>query len=246
MDDKIKKYLNSIGLDFPSSESEVSSFNEIYEDFDTSIDEELLDPHKILKELKDEKIHLSKASNIDYHKRIVLAAEIVYELQNDKYLGHLKLQKLIFLCQNSFNMSLPVNFLQQAMGPYDPRLARSIDSQFLKRRWFEFKKDLFPKYHPLEKCGEHKEWVDRYFKDQKANIKSILNIFRRFNSTQIELVGTIYACWLKGLKENAIINNEYLIVKVYLWHPVKVKFTKEQITKAIEWMYDNGVYPKIK
>ena len=64
----------------------------------------------------------SKPTNIDYYKRTLLATEIVWQLQKEPTLGHLKLQKLIYLAQESSTMQLPTNFLQQVAGPYDPIL----------------------------------------------------------------------------------------------------------------------------
>lgn len=243
MRDTINEYLNIIGIDFPSNEEELNLFNDIHVNYDHEANEESIDPYKILRGIKEEEADKAKTSGQAFHKRIVLAAEIVYQLQNDNYLGHLKLQKMIFLCQNILNMALPTNYLKQAMGPYDPRLMRSIDSQFEKREWFKFRKNEFPKYKTMGKVGGHKEWYEIYFHDQIGGINSLINLFRNFKTSQIELVSTIYACWLDGLKNNAIINDAFLMSKVYSWHESKKKFTEKQIANAILWMRENKIYP---
>src|SRR4051812_32594249 len=76
-------------------------------------------------------------TNVDYYRRTLLAAEIIHSLHGEMTLGHLKLQKLIYLAQRTEHINLPVNFLKQAMGPYDPRLMRSIDKQLLEKKWFK-------------------------------------------------------------------------------------------------------------
>ncbi|MFV0531797.1 MAG: restriction endonuclease subunit S, partial [Flavobacteriales bacterium] len=67
----------------------------------------------------------TKPTNIDYYKRTLLATEIVWQLHKEPTLGQLKLQKLMYLAQESGKMQLPTNFLQQVAGPYDPQMARS-------------------------------------------------------------------------------------------------------------------------
>lgn len=243
MTEKIKKYFGSMGLNFPENDNELDAFNKTHKGYEYSLKEELIDPYKILDNLKKENPLKIKVNNTDYHKRTVLAAEIVYQLKDDTSLGHLKLQKLIYLCQNTSNMSLHANFLRQAMGPYDPKLMRSIDSQFKSRRWFEFKIDKFPKYQVLEKAGEHKEWYERYFNNHIDNINFIIETFKRFKTSQIELVATLYACWQNAIETKSIITNDLLIKEVYNWHESKEKFSKASIENAIKWMEEKGIYP---
>lgn len=245
MSQEIDKYFSSVGLTFPENKEELKTFDKVNENYSYTLKEEAIDPFLILKEIKAEyKTEHSRATNIDYHKRTVLAAEIVYQLKGDVTLGHLKLQKVMYLCQNTTNMALHTNFLQQAMGPYDPVLMRSIDIQFKKREWFEFKHDSYPKYIPLAKCGEHREWYTKYFNDQLVEIESLIKILRNLNTNQVELVATIYACWQRAIKNKFIISDQLLITAVYNWHESKKdKFSETQIINAKEWMNEKGIYP---
>ena len=244
MKKKVKKYFSSVGLKFPENEAELKAFNEIHDEYDHSLSEEDIDPNKILQKIKQEHTLAKKPTRIDYHKRTVLAAEIVFQLKDDVSLGHVKLQKLIFLCQNTSSMSLHTNFLKQAMGPYDPVLMRSIDHQFKKNKWFEYQPTGFIKYQPLKKCGGHQTWFKRYFENDLENINYIIDLLRKASMEQTELVGTIFACWLKGIQENTIISDEYLIKKVYGWHETKKeKYTRDQIISATQWMKEKGIYP---
>lgn len=243
MNEIINKYLNSAGLNFPENEEELIAFNKAHEGYQHILKEESVDPYKILNDIKKSNPLSVKANNTDFHKRTVLAAEIVSQLKDDNHLGHVKLQKLMYLCQNTVSMPLHANFSRQAMGPYDPKLMRSIDSQFQKRLWFKFKKDEFPKYQPLEKSGEHAEWYQRYFDNYIENINLIIKTFKSATTNQIELVATIYACWQKAIENELVITNEILIKEVYNWHKSKEKFQRENIEKAIKWMKDKGIYP---
>lgn len=235
--------LNSTGLGFPETSDEIELFRQVHIDYQFQARPEAINAKKILAEAKRKETPITAK---DYHKRTVLAAEIVFQLQNEWSLGHLKLQKLIFLCQNTTSMAIHTNFLKQAMGPYDPVLMRSIDSQFKKNKWFIYNQKEKQKYQPLEKVGDHREWYEKYFVKYIDDIDFIIETFRKFKTRSVELIGTIYACWLECLDENIGFDTEILVQKVYDWSDEKQKFSKQEIEDSISWMLEKGIYPENK
>lgn len=230
--------LNSLGFGSPSTEKELSYFRKFYCDYEFKSNPDRVDPEKIW-----ESIHAPKITGKDYHKRTVLAAEIVFQLHEEWSLGHLKLQKLIFLCQNSIGMALHTQFLKQAMGPYDPKLMRSIDSKFLQNRWFRYDKNSNQKYLPLENMGAHREWYQRYFSNEAENIQTLIDLFRKMKTHQVELIATLYSCWMETLNEKSQFDSKTVISKFYAWSEEKQKFSTNQINNAMDWMLDNRIYP---
>ncbi len=186
-----------------------------------------------------------KPKGSDYYKRTLLAAEIVDQLKNEPTLGHLKLQKLIYLCQKSENMQLPVNFLQQAAGPYDPQMARSLDKQFYIKGWFQYQTGEMLKYKPLPNAGAHRPDFQKYFSDVQTGIQAMINLFRNAKSDHIEIVATLYACWEKMIENNELFSNETLINRFYLWSKEKNRFSEEVLKNTISWMKDNYIFPNI-
>lgn len=186
----------------------------------------------------------TKPTNIDYYKRTLLATEIVWQLQKEPTLGHLKLQKLIYLAQESSTMQLPTNFLQQVAGPYDPKMARSLDKQMKTKKWFEYKKTELLKFKPLEKAGEHKTDFEKFFANEKESILYIIDTFKTAKSDSIELVGTLYACWKKLTEEKQMITDELISKRFYEWSEEKAKFEKSRILKALRWMETKGIVPE--
>ena len=183
------------------------------------------------------------STQVDYYKRTLLAAEIVSQLHQEPTLGHLKLQKLIFLCQKTQRMQLPTNFLQQAAGPYDPKMARSVDKQLKDKEWFEYKRNVSRKYHPLENAGTHKPDFEKYFSTELTGIARIISLFRKARSEEMEAVATLFACWEEILKSNCEFTNDLLIQMFYAWSNEKKKFSKEQLDKYIGWMIDHSICP---
>jgi type I restriction enzyme S subunit len=185
-----------------------------------------------------------KPTNVDYYRRTVLAAEIVWQLHKEPTLGHLKLQKLIYLCQKSADMQLPTNFLRQAMGPYDNRLMRSIDKQLKEKKWFEYKKEQVLKYQPLEKAGQHHNDFIKYFSAESESIQFIIDRFKTIKSDIVEIVATLYACMDNMLNENVIFSEALLFQRFYEWSEEKKKFSEKEVERVFSRMKDTGIIPK--
>lgn len=232
--------LGSLGLIFPQNSYQLQNFKVMYADYPFQANEAAVNPERIIRKVEFEN---QEVSQIDYHKRAVLAAEIVYQLQEDSHMGHLKLEKVLYLCLNAGRISFYANFLKQAMGPYDPKLIRSLDKHFEQKKWFRYNRESFPKYIPLEKVGEHRVWFDRYFDKDRENINTLIETFRVFTGNQIELVATIFDSWKDIVEDKIPFSVELITKKVYSWSEYKVKFTVQQISNAVGWMQDKGMYP---
>jgi hypothetical protein len=186
--------LKKFGFVFPTTPSEVEQFEEVFGSTEIDLPEELQDGQFLIDALQpvvpEGPVNKKKArvtsqkstadkketkvipidnapTHVDYYRRTLLAAEIVCELHQEMTLGHVKLQKLIFLSQRTENIRLPVNFLKQAMGPYDPRMMRSIDKQLLVKKWFQFFPAEKLKYKPLENAGQHKRTMNGFIVSKK-------------------------------------------------------------------------------
>lgn len=245
------------GFVLPTTEEEITNYEKKFGTTDVILPEEIDNPDFIFKKpgkpvsgihskspkSKAKVIPLNKPTNVDYYRRTVLAAEIVYALHTEWTLGHLKLQKLIYLSQRIESLDLPVNFLKQAMGPYDNQLMRSIDKQLKLKKWFEYQGNQNPKYKPLENIGSHKKDFDKYFGNQKDRIYWLIETFRKTTSATIEIVATLFACWEDILAENKSITDTALLEKFYNWSEFKQKYPKTEVLKQKEWMIQNSLIP---
>ncbi len=110
-------------------------------------------------------------------------------------------------------MQLPTNFLQHAAGPYDSKMARSIDKQLRDKQWFDYRKNELHKYQPLNDSGSHKNDFEKYFADHLSAISRIIDLFRRARSEEMEAVATLYACWEELLQSGTDISNDLLTSK---------------------------------
>lgn len=258
---KTKKSLTTLlkegGFIFPTNEEEIINYEKKFGTTEVILPEEIDNLNFIFERtsktasIKKDKslktrakiIPLDKPTNVDYYRRTVLAAEIVHELHKEMAFGHLKLQKLIYLAQRVENIALPVNFLKQAMGPYDNQMMRSIDKQLKVKKWFEFQPTEKLKYKPLENVGQHKADYERYFGEQQEKIYWLLDIFRKTKSPTIEIVATLFACWEELNSENKFVTDDNLLGKFYEWSEFKEKYSKEDVIKQKSWMIENSLIP---
>jgi type I restriction enzyme, S subunit len=133
--------------------------------------------------------------------------------------------------------------LRQAMGPYDPKLMRSIDKQLKENKWFEYQQSESLKYKPLEKAGQHKADFEKYFSTEKKDIQYLIDKFIKAKSETIEIVATLYACLDHILNNKEIYSEALLMKRFYEWSDQKAKFDAEEVKKLFAKMVDLGVVP---
>lgn len=176
-------------------------------------------------------------------KLLSLAAEITFQLHTEPTFGHLKLQKLIYLCQQLKHMDLAADFKQHAAGPYDPVMARYLDKEFKDREWFSYdpKRDL--KYKPLGRCNDHRSAFNRYFAKDVSEIYDLIGLFRTSKSDHIEIVATLFACWLRLLEKKLSVTEEQLLKDFYAWSEEKNRFSKAEVLNGYKWMKIHSITP---
>ncbi|MEO7047898.1 MAG: restriction endonuclease subunit S, partial [Ferruginibacter sp.] len=132
-----------------------------------------------------------------YYLRTVLAAYIVDQLWQENTFGHVKLMKLMYLCEHLANIETVSNYHRDAAGPYDNQMMRSIDKQLKEKQWFEMYKDPqgFSKYKPMAKRNDYKAEFEKYYMDKQPGIDSLLTLFGKRLTEKAEMVATIYEAW---------------------------------------------------
>ena len=176
-------------------------------------------------------------------KLLSLAAEITFQLHTEPTFGHLKLQKLIYLCQQLKHMDLAADFKQHAAGPYDPVMARYLDKEFKDHEWFSYdpKRDL--KYKPLSRCNDHRSAFNKYFAKETSDIYALIGLFRTSKSDHIEIVATLFACWLRLLEKKQTVTEEQLLKDFYAWSDEKKEFSQNEVLNGLKWMKQNSIVP---
>lgn len=191
----------------------------------------------------------TKRSKALFFKRVVLGAEIVYNLHKERTFGHVKLMKLMYLCEQVSNMELSVRYVKQAAGPFDARFMHSIDKEFVRLKWFNVKVNSEKRfttyeYIPDDKIMSYKPYFDNYYCDYKEPIEWLIKTFGKPQTKKVELIATIYSCLDEVIKNKEEFSIELLIEKVFDWSvEKKKKFTTDDIISAHNWMIENKLVP---
>jgi hypothetical protein len=185
-----------------------------------------------------------------YFKRVVLAAEIVTQLREEKTFGRIKFQKLMYVCEHVAQMKLAERYLKQAAGPFDNKFMHTIDSEFKKQKWFNVVKVTdgkftVPRYFPLEKSEEYKKYYANYFSEYDEHIQFVIGLFRYKRTDETELAATILACVLELTQDTNTIKWLDLFNVFYNWHDKKKRFTHTQIINSFNWLNENSLLPVI-
>ena len=251
--DKVDHILASMGFIFPRTENELDSFNKLFSGQDYELKDYKINPDEIIsntgpsKKASSEKLSFESRKKT-YFKRAVLAAEIASQLYEEPTFGHVKLQKLMFLCENIEGMNISYEYSKQAAGPYDNKFMHSIDYELKRQKWFEVKKEksgLITRYTfvPLDNFDGHKLYYNRYFAHHQEKIQWFIDTFRKEKTYKVELIATLYACWMELVNKNQLINNNALLSLLYSWSKQKQKYSEKEALNAIQWMIDNEVTP---
>jgi type I restriction enzyme S subunit len=59
----------------------------------------------------------------------------------------------------------------------------------------------------------------------------------------VELIATLFACWMELNANKKIVSNEALFSLLYNWSKEKQKYSQPEVLKAIHWMKENNVVP---
>ena len=249
MSNQENKYLSTIGLTFPACEDELIAFNEQHEEFTYQLEADVMDPYKIAEKLKFEKSSkiIALSTSQSYFRRAVLAAKIADEYHTELTFGVVKFQKLVYLSEQVSKMKFVANYRKQAAGPMDNKFIHSIRKEFEKQKWFTVHQEKGPYrkwiFTPQHKIDNYKQYYSLYFSDSEDDIQFLIDTFRKWKTDKVELVATLFACWLELKINETLLNDTELVKGVYAWHKSKKKFSKEKIIASIRWMESKEIHP---
>lgn len=189
----------------------------------------------------------SKANGANIHfKRRVLAAKILDKLCAEPTLGHVKLEKLLFLSEYCAQLNMQTEYVRHAAGPYNPQVLRSIDSQLQKAKWFKYNKsNRGSKYSRLDKSTEYAPYFESNFtQEQSDSIDRILSLLRTWDTEHCEIVATLYGAWNDFLIEGIAPSDDQIVDEVLThWSEEKKRIDRARWLKALEWMRKNHMTP---
>lgn len=186
------------------------------------------------------------SANVHF-RRSVLAAEIAERLYEEPTFGHVKMEKMLFLTERLCHIDIGSHYHRDAAGPYDNRALRFIDSQLKKQKWFEVRRiEKGNRYVPMQNCGKHKTYFDKYFSAVLPTFDKIIETFKTQNTERCEIVATLYSAWEDLLHSNKSFTDADIVNEVLNnWHESKKRISQDRWLSAIQWMRENGFAPNV-
>lgn len=173
-----------------------------------------------------------------YFTRRVLAAYLIDRLHREITFGHVKLMKLMYLCEHVAGIETASHYHRDAAGPYDNQMIRSIDSQLKKANWFECKneKGKFV-YYPLPKKEEYKEWFAKYYNHEQAGIDQLIELFGTKKTEEVEVVATLLEAHRHLVSASGQATDDALVHEVLNnWHESKKRIEEIRWRQGLAWM----------
>jgi len=252
---ELNAFLANVGILFPRTEEELDSVLHLESEKTSCLNNYHIDSSLLLEGVDLQKEPSKRTTTLktssksrNYFKRAVLAAEITSQLYNEPTFGHVKLQKLIFLCENMAGLDFNNMYSKQVAGPYDRKFMHSIDLQFQRQKWFQVTTEIkkgYTKctYIPSVKFNDHQKYYANYFKFNSQKIQYVIDIFRTEKTRFVELIATLLSCWQELIKAKKLVNDQSLVKSLYAWSKEKIKYNENEVLSALTWMREKGFAP---
>jgi type I restriction enzyme S subunit len=179
--------------------------------------------------------------------RSVLAAEIVERLRSTPEFGRVKLQKAMILVERHLQLDeIQSRPRRAAAGPFDNKMMRSIHAQLERQKWFKpVKKEIGYAYLPMEKCGGHRRYFDRYWGNKDKSFDELMRLIKPMTMRQAEIVATLYSAWNDFLICGEQVDDDRVVNEVlHRWDQSKQRIPEEKWRAAIAWMRKKELVPQ--
>jgi len=173
-----------------------------------------------------------------YFTRRVLAAYLIDKLHREVTFGHVKLMKLMYLCEHVAGIETASHYHRDAAGPYDNQMIRSIDSQLKKAKWFDCKneKGKFV-YYPLPKKEEYKQWFAKYYNHEQGGIDQLIELFGTKKTEEVEIVATLLEAHRHLVSVSVKASDDAVVHEVLNnWHESKKRIEEIRWRQGLVWM----------
>lgn len=182
--------------------------------------------------------------------KFVLAMEIVKRMQDNQHFGRIMLVKILFLIEYHLRIKgFNSNYERWDHGPFDNQLINSVEYNLKKDGWIDIELEESKNYDqkvytPTQKAYEKSHYFKNSWGELDGEIEQILSIFNDANSTQAEIIATVYAAYNDLLIEGKEPSEDKVLDEILNnWHPNKKKISEERWRSAYRWIKEKGLVP---
>jgi hypothetical protein len=181
--------------------------------------------------------------------RLAVTCTLVNRLADDPHFGRTKLAKLFYLVDASLDLGLDTSYVRQAAGPLDAaalyNAETGLEALAVKHGYLTVqtagRKITYIRGPHLD-LGL--EIARKRLGSKRTSINRLIDLFRKLDTNQCEIVATLYACWNDRLRDRQTATDA-TVIKEFLtaWHERKRRFQPKRLMNALRWMKAHNVVP---
>ena len=160
-------------------------------------------------------------------------------------MGRVKLEKIMFVLENSIGFDFDTEYVREAAGPLDKSIYECEQIISRKNKWFTIRKSQYGvSYKPTSEHSKYKKYYAQYFSDYEDAINKVISIFNDFDADQSEVIATLYGAWNDCIiDKRSYTDNDIVDEVLNHWHPKKRRFPKDMWLRAIQRMRELDLVP---
>lgn len=160
-------------------------------------------------------------------------------------MGRVKLEKMMFVLENSIGFDFDTEYVREAAGPLDKSIYECEKIISRKNKWFTIRESKYGiSYKPTSEHSKYKKYYTQYFSDYEDAINKVISIFHDFDADQAEVIATVYGAWNDCIiDKQSYTDNDIVDEVLNHWHPKKRRFPKDMWLRAIQRMRELDLVP---
>jgi hypothetical protein len=180
---------------------------------------------------------------------MAVVSTLVNRLADDRNFGRTKMAKLFYLIDASQNLNLDTSYQRQAAGPLDAKALydaeTGLEALAVKQKYISVERTGRKiTYRRGENLNEALESARKVLGVNRASTNRLIDLFRKLDTDQCEIIATLYACWNDLLLECGVANDASIIQELLgAWHEKKQRFSRQRLQRALDWMRTNKLVP---
>lgn len=160
-------------------------------------------------------------------------------------MGRVKLEKMMFVLENSIGFDFDTEYVREAAGPLDKSIYECEQIISRRNKWFTIRKSQYGvSYKPTSEHSKYKKYYAQYFSDYEDAINKVISIFNDFDADQAEVIATLYGAWNDCIiDKRSYTDNDIVDEVLNHWHPKKRRFPEYMWLRAIQKMRELDLVP---
>jgi hypothetical protein len=237
-------HLTPTAKDIPQDEN---AYVEVPVDSQAGLAEEE-EPYQLNSEQRRSKKNKRTSSQTtDRHVALIVRMIEAHRLASKtQTLGSVKAEKISHLVESHLGFDLGRNPVRDVAGPVDFPHFKKVCHRAKMKYVFDTEprtEDGGVSFIPMAGLKKELENSVMLLGKDLADIDEMIQTFVKFDSDSVEIVATLYAAWNDLLADQVQVSDDKIIEAFYRWDASKLKFNRERLTGALEWMRAKNLIP---